>query len=214
MGRSSRRAQGRRNRRRVAVRRPRKTLLVFCEGEETEPQYLMALKQEPSIREAASVEIRWRRDTIGITPPLPLVRKAADAVDRASRESAEIDEVWCLFDVEWPKNHPDLRRALDLARSSGVKVAVSNPCFELWLALHFQDCSRWLDTVAAVKLRKQHDKAADKDVDKAIYMPLREDAAIRARRLEDQHQKNGKTFPNDNPSSGMYLLLDTLATTD
>jgi hypothetical protein len=27
----------------VAIRRPRKTIVIFCEGEKTEPQYLQAL---------------------------------------------------------------------------------------------------------------------------------------------------------------------------
>lgn len=120
MGRSPRRrAQGRRNRRRVGGLRPRKTLLVFCEGERTEPEYLRALKREPSIREAASVEIRLGKHTIGKVPPLKLVQEAVKARKRASAERAEIDEVWCLFDVEWPQNHPRLHQALDLARSCG-----------------------------------------------------------------------------------------------
>ena len=45
-------------------------------------------------------------------------------------------------------------------------------------------------------------------------MPRREDASGRARPLAEEHRRNGKTFPHDNPSSGMYSLLDTLATTD
>ena len=211
MGRDTRsRARGQRNRRRVHVRRSKKTLLVFCEGDTTEPEYLDALKREPSIREAASVQ--WQRNTIGVTPSVTLVRKAVEALE--STESAEIDEVWCLFDVESPRPHPNLREAMDLAKRSGVKVAVSNPCFELWLALHFQDYSRWLEASAAEKLRSRHDGAAGKEVDGAVYMPRREDAAARARLLDEQHRKNGKAFPHDNPSSGMYLFLDTLATTD
>ena len=136
MARSSRsKSHRRRSRRRVGVRQPRKTLLVFCEGEITEPEYLQALKREPGVREVASVQ--FRKSTIGISPPLTLVTKAADAVQRSSEERDEIDEVWCLFDVEWPQNHPNLRQALDVASDTNVKVAVSNPCFELWLALHF-----------------------------------------------------------------------------
>jgi hypothetical protein len=34
--------------RKVATRRIRKTLLVFCEGERTEPEYLRALRLEPA----------------------------------------------------------------------------------------------------------------------------------------------------------------------
>jgi len=44
MARRDRTAGGRPLKRRVGTRRPRKTLLVFCEGERTEPEYLDAMK--------------------------------------------------------------------------------------------------------------------------------------------------------------------------
>jgi hypothetical protein len=54
----SRAPQPRTLKRKVATRPPRKTLVVFCEGEKTEPQYLLALRQEPFVRDAAAVDIR------------------------------------------------------------------------------------------------------------------------------------------------------------
>jgi hypothetical protein len=76
MSRSSRKAGGRPLKRKVATRRPRKTLVVFCEGERTEPEYLDAL----------------------------------------------IDEFWCVFDAEWPKNHPGLDEAIRQARTNGINL--------------------------------------------------------------------------------------------
>ena len=49
----------------------------------------------------------------------------------------EFDEVWCVVDVD----DYDLDSAAALAAKSGVRLAVSNPCFELWLLLHHQDCT-------------------------------------------------------------------------
>src|ERR1035438_3363161 len=46
---------------RVATRRPRKTLLVFCEGERTEPEYLNALKRQPSVHDVAAADIRVQK---------------------------------------------------------------------------------------------------------------------------------------------------------
>ena len=174
------RRKDRRLRRRVAVRKPKRTFLVFCEGKRTEPDYLSALRQEPAVRDAASVEIRIDLDASGGVP-LTLVSAAAEAQARNSQEHGEIDEVWCLFDVEWPRNHPDLPEAKARAESSGVRLAISNPCFELWLALHFENRTAWLDT-----------------------------AAQRARTLAAKHVSDGTEFPNDNPSSGMYLFLDAI----
>ena len=196
-------------RRNVAVRTPKRTFLVFCEGEKTEPAYLKALKRDPAIRDVASVDIRVDDETSG-SVPLTLVEAAAKVRARSSGENGEIDEVWCVFDVEWPQNHPNLRRALTRARESGVGVAVSNPCFELWLALHFEDQTAWLDTAAATRLRRTLDDTTGKDLDGDTYMPRRADASRRARALDERHSRNGTEFPRNNPSSGMYRFLEAV----
>ena len=193
----------------VAVRTPKRTFLVFCEGTKTEPDYLKALKQDPAVRDSASVDIRVDLEASGAVP-LTLVKAAAEARTRSSREQGEIDEVWCLFDVEWPRNHPDLPEAKDRADRSDVRLAISNPCFELWLALHFEDHTAWLDNQASRKLIRAHDRSLGKGLDGAQYMPRRADAARRARALTAKHIGDETEFPDDNPSSGMYLFLEAI----
>ena len=196
-------------RRDVAVRTPNRTFLVFCEGEKTEPAYLKALKRDPAVRDVASVDIRVDEETSG-SVPLTLVDAAVKARARSSGADGEIDEVWCIFDVEWPQNHPNLGRALARARESGVRVAVSNPCFELGLALHFEDHTAWLGTAAATRVRRTLDGTSGKGLDGATYMPRRAAAARRARTLEERHRGNETEFPHDNPSSGMFRFLDAI----
>ncbi len=182
---------------------------MFCEGTRTEPDYVKALKLEPAVRESASVDIRIDLEASGAVP-LTLVNAAAEARARSAQEQGEIDQVWCLFDVEWPRNHPDLPEARAKAEASDVRLAISNPCFELWLALHFEDHTAWLDNDAAGKLRRKHDKSSGKGLDGSPYMPRRADAARRARALTAKHAGDGREFPKDNPSSGMYLLLEAI----
>ena len=166
-------------RRKTATRSPRRTVLAFCEGKRTEVDYLKALKRQPEVRDIASVAIEIDETAAGFDP-LALVRKAAVAHKDAKDQRSEIDEVWCIFDVEQPKRHPRLNDAVALARERGVQIAVSNPCFELWLVLHFQERSAWLDTNDAERLLKQHDGTKGKGLDGAMYMPRRDEAARRA----------------------------------
>ena len=194
-------------RRDVAVRTPKRTFLVFCEGAKTEPAYLKALKRDPAVCDVASVNIRVDEKTSG-SVPLTLVEAAAKARAHPSGEDGEIDEVWCIFDVEWPQNHPNLDRALAHARENDVRVAVSNPCFELWLALHFEDQTAWLGTNDATRLRRSRDGSTGKGLDGATYMPRRAAAARRARALDERHRGNETEFPHDNPSSGMFRFLE------
>ena len=84
---------------------------------------------------------------------------------------------------------------------------MSNPCFELWLILHFQDQAAWLDNNEARRLRRQLDGSSDKGLDAAKYMLLIADAARRGAELDKLHLQNSTVFPHDNPSSGMHRLL-------
>lgn len=193
--------------RRVAVRQPRKTILIFCEGERTEPEYLDALKRQSWVRDVAAVDLRVKTGHGGGSVPTTLVSLAADARRKALDEEGEIDEFWCVFDVEWPQNHPRLRDAIEQARQGGIELAISNPCFELWLVLHFQDHSSWLDNDHARRLRQNLDGSDNKGIDAFVYMPLVRDAARRAKGLDERHRQSGTTLPHDNPSSGMHRLI-------
>lgn len=106
--------------RRAATRSPRRTFVILCEGTVTEPQYLDALKRLREVREVASVKIEVDKDRSGAVP-LTLVEAAVEV----KRGNDEIDEVWCLFDVEAPEPHPNLAQALARARDNGIKTAGS-----------------------------------------------------------------------------------------
>jgi hypothetical protein len=53
------------------------------------------------------------------------------------------DECWIVFDVESlsrnDKRERQLHEAIDVARDQKWHVALSNPCFEVWLLLHIAD---------------------------------------------------------------------------
>lgn len=199
---------GPKHQRRRSTRTENRTFLIYCEGLRTEPDYLEAFKAVPEIRDSASVEIRIDYAKSG-QPPMKLVEAAVDGPG-IEDEDDEIDEVWCVFDVEWPTNHPKLGEALELAQSHGIRTAVSNPCFEYWLILHFKQPRDWLTTEDAEVLRKQLDQSNGKEVDGAKYMPLRSKARRRARYIDGRHEDDGNELPHNNPSSGMYALLDAI----
>lgn len=138
--------------------------------------------------------------------PLTLVSSAIN-----TSEDPEIDECWCLFDVECPEPHANLTEAINkAAMHEKVKCAISNPCFELWLVWHFQDWSRHVTTSKIEAISRSLDKRRGKSIDAGLYLPYREQAMRRAKGLAMLHERNGATFPNDNPSSGMHTFLETI----
>jgi hypothetical protein len=174
-------------------------MIVFCEGINSEPDYVKALKRLPHVAENTALELRIHPER-GV--PLTLVRMAAQ-----QKRDPEIDECWCIFDVEWPLNHPNLVEAVSLARSKDVNLAISNPCFEVWLILHFRGHHGFIATDPAEKLSRELDGRPGKSIDADRYMPSRSEASQRAARLDMRHERDGTMFPHNNPSSGMYKFL-------
>ncbi len=134
---SKRRNRPRRRARAAARKHPNRRLLIVCEGKVTEPTYFRGFE-------------RWMRNTTveieipdeqGV--PLTLVRQAEERKLRAESDAQRTgdaflayDEIWCVFDVD---EHPNLNDASQLAAARHIELAVSNPCFELWLPLHFRE---------------------------------------------------------------------------
>lgn len=182
-----------------------RTIVIFCEGKNSEPDYIRGIKRIPEIAQSSAVNLEIDPEQ-GV--PLTLVRRAGQRL-----EDPEVDECWCLFDVEWPKNHPNLRQAIELAKSSGVELAISNPCFELWLLLHFKDSTAFLSTADAERASKKCDGRPGKSINSEDYVNFRRDACRRAIVLDKRHAENGTLFPKDNPSSGVYRLIQSLDST-
>lgn len=186
-------------RRRRPTRNRKKTVVVFCEDEKTEPDYLKALKQVAEVREHVSIRIKG-----GQGQPMPLVERAI----RFRGEAADVDEYWCVFDVEAPTPHPRVREAIQRATANGLHVAVSNPCFELWLLLHCGDRTAYLTTGQA----KDAWAAAAATTPRLDpwCVAARADAVSRARRLAERHGADRESTPDDNPSSTVYLLVESV----
>src|SRR5437868_3480211 len=111
--------------RRRAYRNSALTVLVVSNGTRTERQYFDAL----------------RRGSWGKPFHLTIKNHAPEAlIDFATSEksNAAYDHVWCVFDVDEFEVAEVLRRA----GKEGIGIAVSQPCFEVWLILHKKDHRR------------------------------------------------------------------------
>ena len=126
------RPSGRFPRRRHTPKEPRRILRVLTEGERTEPGYLtLWARRNRGI-------VRLDLADTGMTPDA-LVRRAKEHLQgspRSRRAGRDFDEIWCVFDTD---EHENLSQAMEDARQTDIEVAVSNPCFGLWLVLHVQE---------------------------------------------------------------------------
>ena len=203
---TSRRDRDRRPGRRPPFRVPKPTVLIVCEGAVTEPEYFktfIRVCRNPRV----SIEV-----AAGTGVPLSVVRKAKDLKLNAARlarqerdENVMYDSVWCVYDVD---DHPHHHEAREMACVNHIELAISNPCFELWLLLHFRECPGMRERAEIQSLLKQHDPAFDKHISHPSYQLEYETAAARAMRLDNAATKQGEL--GRNPSTQVYKLTERL----
>jgi hypothetical protein len=144
--------------------------------------------------------------------PKTLVERAAARKKLAEREAERFrddnlkyDEVWCVFDIDEHPNIPDARQQ---ARDNEIELAISNPCFELWLALHFCDQNAHITRKATTALLRKHIARYRKHVAFDLLRPLYDEAVRRAKQLEKQRIENGDA--GGNPSTSVYRLTERI----
>lgn len=133
-----------------------------------------------------------------------------------SDEEDEFDEVWVVFDTEGPQHSRGeaVRNAIEQAKNLKFHTAVSNPCFEFWLLLHFE---RYVKTIAdgkaCFKLLKRHLPKYTKGTD--AYASTREHvqkAITNAKQIfRERGDQKEATHPCDlHPCTEVYRLIQSL----
>lgn len=203
--------------RRSGVRDP-KLIIIATEGTNTEPMYFndMASPQyfyNPRIH----VEVLEREDTA--SAPEYVIRML-DEFRSHYKLKAGVDELWLVVDTDrW--GDAKLSTIGTLCQQKDYQIAVSNPCFELWLLLHHRSLddypSETLDEFRAnrrigsrtrleielVKLLGEYSKSSLRMED---FLPYIRDAIERARALDTQPEHR---WPND-LGSRVYLVVERI----
>jgi hypothetical protein len=191
-------------------RSERTTVLIVCEGRETEPNYFDRLKREEHAKKNFTIKVKKGKGG-------SRQQVAQFAVERKENAGDKFDEVWCVMDVERPEGLPDIRAALTLLESNHIKAALSNPAFEVWLLAHFEKTGTgFLDGDAvASRLNKHWKEHFSTDYDKAdgqIYYRLidrLDQAMANAKWVREQHHSGGSVI-DSNSSTDLDVLVGKL----
>ncbi len=95
-----------------------------------------------------------------------------------------------------------------MARDNGIKLAVSNPSFELWLILHFRDNPGPQHRDRMATILKNFMPGYDKHVDFNSVAHGCGDAVTRARRLDEMADDDGES--GRNPTTGVWRLTESI----
>jgi hypothetical protein len=181
-------------------------VVIYTEGKNTEPGYVRSFAAEHG-NSLVTVEC-----FAGAGVPATLVAKAREELARIKRSRdgfATADQVWVIFDED---EHPLVQQSINLARQQGIKVGYSNPCFEIWLLLHFADHDAPDGRHAVQAKLAQADDGYDANGAKEpTYAKLRDgfaDARERAIRMRQRRKNEGQ--PRGCPFTDVDLLLNVI----
>ena len=196
--------------RRKPSRTPKIRILILCEGKQTEPEYLREV-QRHFRNQRIHIDVRGPMGA-----PIDIIRRAikqrdhADAEARRSRdEYLRWDEVWAVFDVD-AHSVDTIKSAQKLAQSSGILLAISNPCFELWALLHFVDQQAHIEVGKVQRALKRHLPGYGKRLPFAKVHATYDDAVRCAQELETVAKR--KNCEGGNPTTGVHKLTESIRT--
>ncbi len=192
--------KGRKSRRRpIMTRELRQRFLIVCEGEKTEPNYFRSFRAQVDVK-----VIGTGKDTIGVVEYANRLKK------EATRKAEAYDQVWAVFDRD-DFSAEKFNGAIQIARRKEIRAAYSNPSFELWFLLHFderrspitrKDCGVLLSKRLGKPYRKNQVGLRD------YFLPFEEQAIERAERLCNSYPQHNPA--NDNPCTAVYQLVKEL----
>jgi hypothetical protein len=164
----------------------RPTFFIFCEGE-TEELYVKYLRSLYRIPVEIDSKIAGNRIT-------------AKYISNYKQQMTTHpkDKTFLIYDYDVPDIITKLQKI------SGIKLLLSNPCFELWYLLHCHNQTAELKTTDCIKKLSDHIRDYAKgNFDKNLEKKIVDNKAIAISRAKNLVEFN-------NPSTNVYALLEEL----
>ncbi len=186
------------------MRPVRRRIVIICDDTETAVAYFEVLKQE--VEKTVILDVR-RACRHGATPT-QLWQQAGEAAIEIG-DPDEGDAIWVLLDLEADNSRRREAAAIkEKSQNHGViKVALSDPCFEVWTLAHFADTGGAVHDCATITARvkkewQRHFKetiSKKSQADYAKLSPLRPRAISNAQK---HHQRGDPSYTE------IYIVVD------
>ena len=190
-----------------------KMVIIACEDSKSSRFYFQAIFDEliksRSIAKSSLVIAKHKN-----THPTGVLQ---DLLDHLGWQ--DFDHQWIVIDRDEERSNSgghsleDFNEAINKANSKNVKVVYSNPCFEIWVLLHFEYRNIAMDRDELNKLLKQKYQYTKKALFSIILNSQLQAIAIKNAEylLQSWINSQGKLIPaTDNPSTTVHKLIHLL----
>ena len=191
--------------RKKGIRKELDRVIIACEGSVTEKNYFQSifleLIQNHNIAKTSLIIARH-----SATHP----RGVLEDLERTLKRDSAFEHKWIVIDRD---EHESFSETLDQAKSIDINVAYSNPSFEFWFLLHFDDYTTPTHRHNLPDLLKKHiDYRKNSKTTYDEILPFQEIAIGRSKKLIDKFTLDGRKLnpTKDNPSTTVYKLVELL----
>ena len=187
-------------RRRIPKLRYKKLFAVATEGTKTEPQYFDIFRNKDSI-----IQVRCLKRNRG-NSPLRVLRQLKEHLKHERLRPR--DEAWIVVDKDqWTDEQ--LMQLFDWSQSAdGYGFALSNPKFEYWLLLHFEDAPGVVSSRQCSDRLRRHLPNFDKAVDTSKFSSQSIENAIE--RAKQRDNPPCADWPRSPPGTTIYKLVESI----
>jgi hypothetical protein len=196
-------------------------IILACEGEKTEKFYFEALfaklRAENKLSNASCIIAPHQH-----TNPTGVLNDLFDYKDHYTGKSyRDFTHQWIVIDRDEERTNggghsrQDFNNAIQHARTNipEIKVAYSNPSFEIWFLLHFEPRVTPIDRDSVKYRLSEHLGSRYEKNDAMMFQQLeslRITAITRAGRLIDEARSRGVPEADANPSTTVFDLVELL----
>lgn len=187
----------------LGERRYRKLFVIATEGVKTEPQYFAMFNNQ------RSVIVKCLKPSHRSSPPDVLKRMASYLKKESLKKS---DEAWLVVDRDQWSNE-QLMQLYDWSQTAeNYGFALSNPKFEYWLLLHFEDGAGIASSRECTNRLRGHLPDFDKSIDPRKFTSERINEAIA--RAKQRDNPPSADWPRAIGSATVYKLIENLLKVD
>jgi len=159
--------------RRIPFRDSKPLVLIATEGRVTEPIYFAELKDR--FREVVTVLVSPGK--AGEMNPSRVLKRLKKEVKNWASWTKK-DQAWLVVDTDEWSEEDKSKVAAEIAKDKSLHLASSNPCFEVWLLMHFRGTWEGISKEDLDKLLASKDCLGS-------YEKNKYDAAALMERIED-----------------------------
>lgn len=200
-----------------------KFFLLSFEGEKSEPKYFKDFRDSEYFNNSGLIEIIPLRKTKNSgTNPIYVKRLLKEV--KNDYNFKKTDEFWLIIDRDqWESIHKISFEDLynDCRKESNFFIALSNPCFEIWLLLHLKDINEFDDKEQKKIYENSKTSSSKNYIDQVlgeisgrgynkrpnpnVFLPNIKNAIERAKKLDDRNDEYPSYL-----GSHVYKLVEKL----